>query len=179
MSLFSKLFGKKETSENKVVNLSDIMHYQQIYMKGVEYGSQGNFSKAMECFQELIRLQPQGATGYEGIGMVYQEQKKYSQAIEAFQKAIELKPDRASAYTNLGNLYYMQGKQQEGITMWEKAVQLGDEKAKTNLNKYKSSSSQSNEDSVDEDKIYEVMRKIYGDNFDRREIDAARKKLGI
>ena len=30
---------------------------------------------------------------------------------------------------------------------------------------------------VNEDKIYEVMKKIYGDNFDRREIDAARKKL--
>jgi FtsZ-interacting cell division protein ZipA len=38
---------------------------------------------------------------------------------------------------------------------------------------------QTSNNGVDEDKIYEIMKKIYGDNFDRREIDAAKKKLGL
>jgi len=100
-------------------------------------------------------------------------QMNFKQAAYWYQKAVE-GDTYGRALTNLGIIYYNGGlgiekDREKSKRLLEEAAEIGNTQARDFLNE-SFVKKQTDNYEVNEDKIYEVMKKIYGDNFDRREI---------
>lgn len=80
--------------------------------------------KAIEYFNNAIKLQPDFVEAYIGRGSSYSDLGQYQQAIEDFNKAIRLKPDFADAYGNRGLAYGRLGQQQRAIEDYNQVISL-------------------------------------------------------
>jgi len=107
---FSRLIGGTEADA----------HFQ----KGVTYANQGDYQKAIEEFNQALKVNSQYVDAYCGIGITNLNQKKYREAIEAFEKTIALNPERAIAYYLLGMAYEQIMRYAEAIAAWEKFLAL-------------------------------------------------------
>lgn len=74
---------------------------QELLDKGIELLDNAQHNKAIEIFQEAIRLRPNSSDGYFGLGMVHEKRQDWPKAIEAYQKAVELSPNDSLAKENL------------------------------------------------------------------------------
>ena len=84
------------------------------------------YNEAIRRFKKAIKLNPNDATAYNGLGVVYEVGKKnYDEAIKSYNKAIELDPNIAMAYHNLGDVY-KDGKKNydEAIKYYKIAIEL-------------------------------------------------------
>ena len=61
--------------------------------RGVAYGENGDFDKAIEAFTKAIELSSEDAGVYYNRGFVYCNQEKFREAINDFSVAIDLKLD--------------------------------------------------------------------------------------
>ena len=91
---------------------------------GTIHQQQGNYDKAIECFNKAIKLRPNYVYAYNNRGLAYMDRKKFERAIQDYDKAIELKPDYAKAHNNRGLTYYCIDKFNLAITDLDKAIDL-------------------------------------------------------
>jgi predicted Zn finger-like uncharacterized protein len=75
--------------------------FQEFLDKGADFLDNAQYNKAIETFQEAIRLAPNSSDGYFGLGMVYEKRQEWAKAIDAYQKAVELNPNDSLAKVNL------------------------------------------------------------------------------
>ena len=92
---------------------------------GNAYGKLGQHQRAIENFNEVIRLKPGYFIAYNGRGISYESLGQSQLAIENFNEAIRLKPDYAEAYNNRGRTYLLQGNKELGCLDAQKACELG------------------------------------------------------
>jgi len=76
---------------------------------GIAYNDEGNYDKAIECYQKAITIDPDYADAYYNLGLAYKDKGNYDKAIECWQKAIDINPDNAVTYNNMGLAYYSKG----------------------------------------------------------------------
>jgi tetratricopeptide (TPR) repeat protein len=93
--------------------------------RGAAYATLNQYQRAIEDFNETIRLKPGYATGYYNLGIIYAGLGQYKKAIEEYNEAIRLKPDFTIAYGNRGVLYLNQGNKELGCYDVQKACALG------------------------------------------------------
>jgi len=80
------------------LNIDNIVSYNI----GISYLNTGSYDEAIEWLIKSVKLNPDDAEAYCGLGSAYCSKMDYSQAIECFEMAIRLKPDnaiKAMAYT--------------------------------------------------------------------------------
>ena len=86
---------------------------------------QGKLDQAEAEYREVIRLKPNYAGAYKGLGALLCDDKHdYEGAIAAFREAIRLKPDWAEAHSDLGNALGGQGKLSEAEAEYREAIRL-------------------------------------------------------
>jgi ribose transport system substrate-binding protein len=103
------------------VGSSNAQYYDD---RGFRYYQQKNYEKAMNDFDEAIRLNPDYARAYNRRGLVYYQQKNYDKAINDFDEAIRLDPDYTHAYNNRGLVYYQQKNYEKAINDFDEAIRL-------------------------------------------------------
>jgi tetratricopeptide (TPR) repeat protein len=103
----------------------------QYFTEGAKCIEQGQYDKAIELYQQGIKLAPKPAMGYNLLGMAYRfkfnqtgDQKWRDKEIESFEKAIELAPDFAVALVNLGATYYYSGEKQKAAPYLKHALEV-------------------------------------------------------
>lgn len=74
---------------------------RELLDKGIEYLENGQLNNALEAFNEVIRVEPNGSDGYFGLGLIYEQKGEVIKAIDAYEKAVELNPDDSAAQENL------------------------------------------------------------------------------
>jgi protein O-mannosyl-transferase len=114
---------------NRAISLSK--DYADYYNKrGIFYHILGQYQRAIEDYNEAIRLKPHKAEPYYyNRGTVYYKLAQYQRAVEDYDKAISLKPDYADAYSNRGTVYYKLGQYQHAIEDCNEAIRLKPHKA--------------------------------------------------
>ncbi|MDO9229558.1 MAG: tetratricopeptide repeat protein [Syntrophales bacterium] len=80
--------------------------------------------KAIEYFNNAIKLQPDFVEAYIGRGCAYSDLGQHQRAIEDYNEAIRLRPDFADAYGNRGLAYYSLGQQQRAIEDYNQVIRL-------------------------------------------------------
>lgn len=88
MGILSKLFGGSD--ERKFFN------------QGMDLYRQGNYKRAAEAFEEVVRIKPNFAEAWGLLGAAYGLGGKFQEAVATSKEAIRLKPDFFAAYNSLG-----------------------------------------------------------------------------
>jgi tetratricopeptide (TPR) repeat protein len=83
----------------------------------------GRFSEAAAAFENVTRLLPDNATGFQRLGTAYHAAGDVGNAVLNYERALQLSPT-PKAYANLGFLYYRQGRFADAATAYERALAL-------------------------------------------------------
>ena len=97
---------------------------QADYQRGVSYYKQGQYSKAIIEFEELIQSEPDYETGYRILGDSYLKIKNYEKAVHAFQEALRLKKDSFFSYYGLSLAYFNTNRHKDTIATLVKGEHL-------------------------------------------------------
>ena len=95
----------------------------------ITYQNQGNNEKAIEHYNEVIRLKPDSDEAYNNRGLAYVAKGDHARAIQDYDKAIALNPDLAEAYNNRGLAYVAKGDYARAIQDYDKAIALNPDDA--------------------------------------------------
>ncbi|MGB3404804.1 MAG: tetratricopeptide repeat protein [Microcoleaceae cyanobacterium] len=84
----------------------------------------GQTESAIDCYKNVIALQPGNVTAYNNLGSCYALLKQWKNAIICYQKAIQLQPDLAIAYQNLGRVWKRSGQMEKAADCFYQAFQI-------------------------------------------------------
>src|SRR5258705_457684 len=96
---------------------------RKLYKEAVKYGRAGLFTQAAELFQRSVKLNPDYADAYQGLGHAYFDLGQWKEAVKALQQAITLNPNDKDARTRLDQAQQMM--QRETNRTDEKSVAEG------------------------------------------------------
>ncbi|WNF13837.1 tetratricopeptide repeat protein [Microcystis aeruginosa] len=79
-------------------------HAEILSYQGVFYEQMNQSEKAIDSFEQAIKISPQNPNYYNSLSSALQNIKRYDRALAAINRAIEIAP-RSSWYSNRGNIY--------------------------------------------------------------------------
>ena len=91
---------------------------------GYQFLEQGQYEKARNAFNALIRLAPNTCIGYAGLGAVALNERKLREALEVLAKAITMYRGDATVCANLGEVMLRLGQPEQAAVLLRCAVQL-------------------------------------------------------
>lgn len=99
------------------------------FEKGIEFGKQNKFQKAVESFDKAIKLAPNRADFFASRGHAHYYLAQYSKAIDDYTKAIEKNPNFALAYSMRGLSRARSDHYPQAIEDFNKAIAFGPSEA--------------------------------------------------
>jgi protein involved in polysaccharide export with SLBB domain len=81
-----------ETADRKLTAAEAGAAAKRLYNSGVKYGRAGLFKQAAESFAQAVKLKPDYADAYLGLGHAYYDLHLWEQAIENLKNGLALKP---------------------------------------------------------------------------------------
>ena len=103
--------------------------------RGLAYGENGDYERAIEALTKAIELNPNYAIAYYNRGLAYGEKGDYERAIKDYSKTIDLQPDLAEAHYNRGEAYYERREFARSIENYSKAIDLQPDLAEAYYNR--------------------------------------------
>jgi len=91
---------------------------------GYCYEKLGAYTKAVEAYQQAIRVDPNIAATYSALGKAYGNLGNYIKAIESFKQAIRIDPDYTEAYFRLGKAHFTLGRYKDAIEASKQAIRI-------------------------------------------------------
>jgi tetratricopeptide (TPR) repeat protein/tRNA A-37 threonylcarbamoyl transferase component Bud32 len=80
--------------------------------------------RALDDYNEIIRIEPGSSAAHNERGFIYQEMGERDRAIDDFTEAIRLDPKNAAAFVNLGCTYRDSREYDRAFSNYEKALRL-------------------------------------------------------
>ena len=85
------------------------------FQKGVSYYKQGQYSKAITEFEQIVKSSPDYESGHRILGDCYLKTKNYDKASAAFRNALRIKNDDYFSYHGLALAHYNTGAYRDSI----------------------------------------------------------------
>lgn len=92
--------------------VTDPNNYEASYQLGLSYKTQGENTKAIEYFEQTVKLAPENASALRDLGAVYLQSGAEPQARIALEKAVVLNPNDADTHFQLSRLYNLTGERE-------------------------------------------------------------------
>lgn len=92
--------------------------------RGEAYKDIGRYDKALEDFNNAIRVDPKYAEGYNSRGQLSAMRGNINEALKDFLKVIELNPRFDEAYNNIGIIYTMKKDNEKALVYFKKAIEI-------------------------------------------------------
>jgi len=84
----------------------------------------GEYDRALQDFDQAIRLDPNTADAFDGRGNAYSSKGQYDRAIQDYDQAIRLDPNYSDAFRDRGAAYYNKGDHDRAIQDYDQAIRL-------------------------------------------------------
>jgi Flp pilus assembly protein TadD len=92
--------------------------------RGINHGEAGQFSDAIEDFQQAIKIKPDYARAWDDLGVAYEKSGQMDDAIGAYRQAIKIKPNDAVFWLDLGITYGEAGRTRDAIEASRQAIKI-------------------------------------------------------
>jgi tetratricopeptide (TPR) repeat protein len=100
----------------------------------IAYRQNGQTTKAIETYQQALRIDPEHALAWSGLGVAYRQTGQYVKAIEAYQQALRIDPEYYFVWVFLGAAYDKTGQTAKAIEAYQQALRIDPENAETWFN---------------------------------------------
>jgi tetratricopeptide (TPR) repeat protein len=97
---------------------------ETLYEQANKLYNKFDYNEASKIYNQIIKLDPEYAKAYYGLGSVFYVKKDYNSAIEYYNKAIEKDNKFSQAYEWLGNAYAKQKKYDSALEYWKKSFEI-------------------------------------------------------
>jgi len=115
-----KLDEAKKIYEKILVAKPD--HFLSLSNIGIIYSQLKEFNKAIETFNNTIKVNPKFAEAYNNLGIVFYELNDLEKALKSFEEAIKIKSNFSDAFNNIGNVYQKKNYINKAIENYEIAI---------------------------------------------------------
>ncbi|GHU39124.1 hypothetical protein FACS1894190_02470 [Spirochaetia bacterium] len=123
-SFFDGTINKK-TQDTGEINPDHLSDYAKAYLDiGLAYRENKDYNKAIENFQEAIRIDRNCIDAYLDIGQSYREIRDYDKAIENFQEAIRIDRNCLHAYFVIGMAYNEKRDHNKAIENFSEVIRI-------------------------------------------------------
>jgi tetratricopeptide (TPR) repeat protein len=92
--------------------------------RGTAYSSKGDYDRAIQDFDQSVRLNPNDPGVYYVRGKAYLNKGDYDRAIQNFNQAVHLDPNYAPAFRDRGTAYRVKGNFDHAIQDLNEAIRL-------------------------------------------------------
>jgi tetratricopeptide (TPR) repeat protein len=92
------------------------------YNRGNAYRPKGQHDRAIQDYDQAIKLNPNYALAYNNRGIAYGAKGQHDRAIQDFDQAIKLDPSYAKAFNNRGAAYRDKGQIDRAIQDFDQAT---------------------------------------------------------
>ena len=122
VSLDLKISGCSTVIQSGKISNSDLaLAYNN---RGFAYGTKGQHDRAIQDYDQAIKLDPSDAIAYYNRGIAYSAKGQLDRAIQDYDQAIKLDPNYAHAFYNRGNAYSAKGQHDRAIQDYDQAIKL-------------------------------------------------------
>ncbi|MFX1465493.1 MAG: tetratricopeptide repeat protein [Promethearchaeota archaeon] len=97
--------------------------------QGLDYFEQGNYTQAIESFEQVVKIKPGLEDAWYFMGLAYEELGDLENAVEAFETVVKLDLERVDAWNHLGRSYFTLDKLEKALECLENVVRLTPEDA--------------------------------------------------
>ncbi len=105
--------------------LSEMVHYQAVYNRGLAYLNLGRLEEARNWFEQALEMSPDYAQALCGMGIYHERSERFEQAAECYRKSLEVDPSYVIAWNNLGWASYLMGRYDEAAAAYRKFLEVG------------------------------------------------------
>ncbi len=91
---------------------------------GNDFFNSGNFKKAIEYYDNALKMKPNYDLAWIMKGSVLKSMKRMEEAAECFKKALEVNPDSEESWYNLGAIYYELQRYEDEIQCYDQALKI-------------------------------------------------------
>lgn len=108
---------------------------RKLIKEGIEYLNKGEFTLALERFQNALKLEPEDYLSLKYVGFIFISLGRLDEALEILLRATCHKEAEAEAWGNLGLVYSLKNKHGQAIEAYKKSLELNSDShvVKTNL----------------------------------------------
>ena len=107
---------------------------QDLFLAAVQAEESGEKQRAIDLYEEILRLDPAYAAAYINMGTLYFHMRQYGRAEELYRRATEADSGYALAYFDLGNVLDEMERMAESIAAYLKAIALAPRYADAHYN---------------------------------------------
>jgi tetratricopeptide (TPR) repeat protein len=111
-----EIVERKLDKKNKMILFTEVL--------GIAYDKLKDYYRAIECYDEAIRINPKYVSAYVNKGAALSALGKKDKAIECYDEAIKLTPEEAGLFYNKGNALTGLGKKDKAIECYDEAIRL-------------------------------------------------------
>ena len=94
------------------------------YHRGNAFRDRGDYRRAIACYREALKSQPDLIKAHLAWGSALKRQGKLDDAVDRYRRALELKPDCVEAYNNLGTALKQQGRLHDAVDSYRRALEF-------------------------------------------------------
>jgi tetratricopeptide (TPR) repeat protein len=98
--------------------------FGDFYNRGNSFQQKRDYDRAIQDYDQAIRLNPKDAAAFLSRGIAYSEKKEYDRAIEDYDLAIRLNPSHARAFYNRARAYSDKKDDERALQDYNKAIGL-------------------------------------------------------
>jgi len=118
---FIVTFPKDSDEEKKEYDCRSHQGLGELYLQ------KGNLAKAIDEFNQTLKLDPKNEHAHRGLGMCFQHNKQFNRAIDEFRRVLEINPSNKYAHIGLANCYKSLRQFDQAIAEFNEAVKINPE----------------------------------------------------
>ncbi|MFH1951119.1 MAG: tetratricopeptide repeat-containing serine protease family protein [Pseudomonadota bacterium] len=96
---------------------------------GLAYVNSGQTAKAVDAFQQSLRINPEHAIAWNNLGTAYADSGQTAKAVDAFQQSLRINPEDAYPWNNLGVNSAKAGQTAKAIDAFQQSLRINPEDA--------------------------------------------------
>jgi tetratricopeptide (TPR) repeat protein len=117
-NLRERIFGKRSRIRFHALPVSSYNSLAGYYISGGRYG------KAIQCYNELLRIDPNDFEAYFALGDIYIKTGQYDKAIGCFKDGADIVSGNPMVYSRIAEAYQKLGDYEKAVEYYKKVIQL-------------------------------------------------------